>query len=30
MSVAGQTRRETGTAVPRMLLTRKEAAATLA
>ena len=29
MSVAGQTRRETGTTVPRMLLTRKEAAATL-
>ena len=29
MSVAGPTRRETGTTVPRMLLTRQEAAATL-
>jgi hypothetical protein len=29
MSVPGQTRREAGMTVPRMLLTRKEAAATL-
>jgi hypothetical protein len=29
MSVAGRTRRKTGAAVPRMLLTRQEAAATL-
>ena len=29
MSVAAQTRREAGTVVPRMLLNRKEAAATL-